>query len=50
MLFSYKALDTTGAKREGTIEAINQDVAIASLQRRGLVIVSIKSPEEGYQA
>lgn len=47
MLFSYKALDTTGAKREGTIEAINQDVAIASLQRRGLVIVSIKSPEEG---
>lgn len=47
MLFSYKALDTTGANREGTIEAINQDVAIASLQRRGLVIVSIKSSDDG---
>ncbi len=47
MLFSYKALDTSGANREGSIEAINQDVAIASLQRRGLVIVSIKSSEDG---
>ena len=46
MIFSYKALDTSGANREGTIEAINQDVAIASLQRRGLVIVSIKSAED----
>ncbi len=50
MLFSYKALDTSGVTREGSIEAINQDVAISSLQRRGLVIVSIKSPEDSWLA
>lgn len=47
MIFNYKALDSTGVQRDGTIEAINVDVAIASLQRRGLIISSIKSPEEG---
>jgi len=46
MIFNYKALDNTGAEREGTIEAINVDVAISSLQRRGLIISSIKSPDE----
>lgn len=46
MLFNYKAIDNTGAEREGSIEAINVDVAISSLQRRGLIISSIKSPEE----
>ncbi len=46
MIFNYKALDTTGAEREGSIEAVNVDVAINSLQRRGLVISSIKSPQD----
>jgi type IV pilus assembly protein PilC len=46
MLFNYKALDSTGAERQGSIEAINVDVAISSLQRRGLIISSIKSPDD----
>ncbi|MBA3286291.1 MAG: type II secretion system F family protein [Nitrosopumilus sp.] len=46
MLFNYKAIDNTGAEREGSIEAINVDVAINSLQRRGLVISSIKTPDQ----
>ncbi|MDQ3076950.1 MAG: type II secretion system F family protein [bacterium] len=46
MLFNYKAIDNTGSEREGSIEAINVDVAINSLQRRGLVISSIKTPDQ----
>ena len=46
MIFKYKALDQTGASKDGTIEAINIDIAIDGLQKRGLSIVSIK-PEEG---
>ncbi len=42
MLFNYKALDNTGQEKTGAIEAINVDVAITSLQRRALVISSIK--------
>ncbi len=42
MLFNYKALDNTGQEKMGAIEAVNVDVAITSLQRRGLVISSIK--------
>ncbi len=47
MIFNYKAIDNTGIEREGTIEAINVDVAVTSLQRRGLIISTIKSPTEG---
>ncbi|MES2436579.1 MAG: type II secretion system F family protein [Patescibacteria group bacterium] len=46
MLFNYKALDTTGVERDGSIEAVNIDIAISSLQRRGLVISQIKSADE----
>jgi type II secretory pathway component PulF len=42
MLFSYEAIDSTGANKIGSIDAVNVDVAIASLQRRGLVITTIK--------
>ena len=42
MLFNYNAVDQTGAKKEGSIDAVNVDIAIASLQRRGLVITEIK--------
>jgi len=44
-LFTYTALDEQGAKREGTIDAVNVDVAISALQRRGLIISSIDSAE-----
>jgi len=45
MLFNYKALDQAGRESTGAIDAINVDVAINSLQRRGLVLSSI-TPEE----
>jgi type II secretory pathway component PulF len=45
MLFKYKAIDDSGATKEGEIDAPNKDIAISGLQRRGLVIVSIN--EEG---
>ena len=40
-LFKYTALDVQGNERTGTIDAVNMDVAIAALQRRGLVISGI---------
>lgn len=46
MLFKYKALEKTGEKKEGTIDAINVDVAISSLQRRGLILSSISGADE----
>ncbi len=42
MLFNYEVLDEKGEKKAGSIDAINVDVAISSLQRRGLVLASIK--------
>lgn len=41
MLFKYKALNKDGSKVDGSIDTVNMDVAISSLQRRGLTIVSI---------
>ncbi len=46
MLFNYKAIDDKGSESQGSIDAINVDVAITSLQRRGLIISSIKSNED----
>jgi type IV pilus assembly protein PilC len=46
MLFNYNALDDKGGESKGSIDAINVDVAITSLQRRGLIISSIKSADE----
>ncbi len=46
MLFNYKAVDEKGADRSGTIDAVNIDVAIAALQRRGLIIASIDPVEQ----
>ncbi len=46
MLFNYKAVDDKGVNKEGEIDAPNQDTAISGLQRRGLIIVSIKSADK----
>ncbi len=46
MTFRYKALDQTGASKEGTVDAVNIDLAISALQKRGLSIVTIKPEEE----
>ncbi len=47
MLFIYKAIDNTGVEKSGSIDAVNVDIAISSLQRRGLVITSIHENGEG---
>jgi len=41
MLFSYKAIDTSNATREGTVEASSIETAIATVQKRGYTITSI---------
>ncbi len=46
MLFQYKAIDSEGINKEGEIDAPNRDIAISGLQRRGLVIISIKDEAE----
>ncbi len=46
MLFTYQALDETGKPLEGTITAVSETVAVATLQRRGLTVTSISGKEE----
>ena len=46
MLFLYNAADDKGNDSKGSIDAINLEVAISSLQRRGLVIRDIKPAEK----
>jgi type IV pilus assembly protein PilC len=46
MLFNYEALEKTGTKRSGSIEAVSLDVAIDSLQKRGLIIAEIEPAEK----
>lgn len=48
MLFVYEVLDQAGTKQSGTIDAVSRDVAIQSLQRRGLSVLSVEqAPEQG---
>ncbi len=48
MLFTYKIITQDGEEKDGSIDAINRDVAISSLQRRGFIIISlVESGEEG---
>jgi type IV pilus assembly protein PilC len=46
MLFNYRALDRDGHEREGTVEALSMDVAVATLQRRSLIVSSIAPAAE----
>ena len=46
MLFNYKALENSGKHVDGTIEAVSMDVAIGSLQKRGLIIAQIEPAEK----
>ncbi len=50
MLFKYSAIDKDGNQKDGSIEAINVDIAIASLQRRGFIISNIveSDAKEGF--
>lgn len=46
MIFNYTTIDAAGTKAQGTIDAVSVDVAISSLQRRGLTIVTIKAEQK----
>jgi len=46
-LYQYKVIDKAGFPKEGTIEALNVDVAISSLQRRDFIISSIDEVGHG---
>jgi type IV pilus assembly protein PilC len=46
MLFSYKTINRNGEKEEGDIEAFSMDSAISALQRRGLIVSSVKPKDE----
>lgn len=46
MLFTYQVADQAGKQLTGTVDAVNQDSAIASLQRRGLSVISIVGSNE----
>lgn len=46
MIFNYKAVTKENQSQAGSIDAPNLDIAIASLQRRGLIILDIQSEED----
>jgi type IV pilus assembly protein PilC len=46
MLFTYTAVDKKGEKKSGSIDAVNKSVAISALQRRDLIVISIKGQED----
>lgn len=47
MIFDYKVITDKGEQQKGTIDALNKDVAVASLQRRGFIITEIKEQSAG---
>src|SRR3989344_9548747 len=47
MLFKYQAIDQAGAPLVGTVTAISEEVAVATLQRRGLTLTSLQEQKEG---
>src|SRR3989344_4791749 len=42
MLFNYKALEDSGRQVAGSIDAVSSDVAVGSLQKRGLMVAKIE--------
>lgn len=46
MLYNYKALEQSGLQKEGSIDAVSLEVAIDSLQKRGLIIASIDEADK----
>ncbi len=46
MNFKYSAITDKGEKKEGSIEAVSRELAISGLQRRGLIVTTLKGEEE----
>ena len=47
MIFRYEAISNTGEKKTGTVEAPSSDLAIAAIQRRGLIVSNVKEESGG---
>ena len=47
MLYKYEATTAEGEEKRGVIDAANRDIAIAALQRRNLIIISVEEAKEG---
>jgi len=45
MLFNYEAITNMGERRIGSIDAISKDLAIVAIQRRGLIVSTIKEDD-----
>ena len=41
MLFNYEAITNEGERKVGSVEAINKDLAIAAIQKRGYIVSSL---------
>lgn len=46
MKFSFQAKNSLGVKKGGSVEAINEEAAVKTIQSRGLVLISIKQEEK----
>jgi type IV pilus assembly protein PilC len=46
MLFKYKAIDKKGEEKSGIIDALSKNVAVESLQNRGLIVSSVELSEK----
>jgi len=47
MIFNYQATTKEGQEQAGTVEAPSANLAIASLQRRGLIVIDVKPEGAG---
>jgi len=47
VLYKYEATTAEGEEKRGVIDAANRDIAIAALQRRNLIIISVEEAKEG---
>lgn len=45
-VYSYTAVDQKGSRSEGTIDAVTNEVAVTSLQRRGLIVQTINESKK----
>lgn len=41
MLFNYEAITSDGERKIGSVEAVNKDLAIAAIQKRGFIVSSL---------
>lgn len=48
MLFKYEAITKDGQKQEGAVDAVSENSAITALQKRGLIVSSIKAEGDNW--